>query len=370
MDYCVILRQIFYTHMTRYFYLGALALLLPCLTGCGGHDDNTLRNQIPAVYTFTPEGNTDMTVSNYTSTVEEGRSISAGFKTGGQITRLTADKGAYVRKGQVLGYLDDADYRLGVEQLETQYAQVSNEIKRLEQMHRHNNVSDNDYEKATAGLAQLKTQLDMAKNKLDYTRLIAPASGYIVERYMEEGEMAGAGTPVYKIVDNSSVETTVALSPAAYGRRGEIVKCTGRSAVTGDTEFPLDIIGFIPDGDSNSLFRLRLRIPDGYRDKLVPGMNMNVKIHYGSADASELRRIPSRSLFEREGKTYVWVVGRDSVLTAREVSVTGAPEGKYSLAGGLADGDVIVAAGVHHLTDGAKVNILGDIDDIKNGREL
>ncbi|MDE5786041.1 MAG: efflux RND transporter periplasmic adaptor subunit, partial [Duncaniella sp.] len=357
--------------MTRYFIPGALALLMPCLTGCGSHDDNTLRDQIPAVYTFCPEGNMDTTVSNYTSTVEEGRSISAGFKTGGQIKRLTVDKGAYVSKGQVLGYLDDADYRLGVEQLETQYAQVSNEIRRIEEMHRHNNVSDNDYEKATAGLAQLKTQLEMARNKLDYTRLVAPASGYIVERYMEEGEMAGAGTPVFKIVDNSSVETTVAMSPAAYSRRGDILKCTGRSTVTGDTEFPLDVIGFIPDGDNNSLFRLRLRIPDAYRDRLLPGMNMSVKIHYGSgADAAALRRIPSRALFEREGKTFVWVVGKDSVLTAHEVSVTGAPDGKYSLAGGLEDGDVIVAAGVNHLTDGSKVNIIGDIDNLMNGSDL
>lgn len=356
--------------MTRYHYIGAIALFLPWLTGCGNHNNDTLLNQKPAIYTFCPEGNTDMAVSTYTSSVEEGRSISAGFKTGGQIKHLAVDKGAYVTKGQVLGYLDDADYRLGVEQLETQYGQVSNEIKRIEQMHRHNNVSDNDYEKATAGLAQLKTQLEMARNKLDYTRLVAPASGYIVERYMEEGEMVGAGTPVFKIVDNSSVETTVALSPAAYSRRGDIVKCTGRSGVTGDTEFPLDIIGFIPDGDNNSLFRLRLRIPDGYRDRLLPGMNMSVKIFYNPGAEVGLHRIPSRSLFEREGKTYVWVVGVDSVLTAREVTVAGAPEGKFSLASGLDDNDVIVAAGVHHLTDGSKVNIIGNIDDLKNGSDL
>ena len=66
------------------------------------------------------------------------------------------------------------------------------ENARLDEMFKRNNVAPNDYEKAKAGLEQMKTQLEMTRNKLAYTRLEAPTSGYVVERFMEEGEMAGA----------------------------------------------------------------------------------------------------------------------------------------------------------------------------------
>lgn len=352
-------------------HIAAMALLALIVAGCAGTSDDSMRNQTARVYTFKPESNPDLSSTFHTSSVEEGRSVSAGFKTGGQIKRLTADEGSYVKKGQVIGYLDDTDYKLSVTQLETQYSQVASELKRIEEMHRHNNVSDNDYEKATAGFRQLGIQLDMAKNQLAYTRLEAPVSGYIVERSMEEGEMAGAGTPVFRIVDNSNVETTVAMSPSAYSRRNEIVKCTGRSAVTGESEIPLEMIGFIPDGDNNALFRMRLKIPDEYRDRLLPGMNMSVEIRYRSAENAGMQRIPSRALFERDGKSYVWCVNRaDSTLSAREVTISGAPEGKNSLVTGLADDDEIVAAGVHHLTDRQKVRVIGSADQIKSNSGL
>ena len=84
-----------------------------------------------------------------------------------------------------------------------------------------------------------------------------------------------------------------------------------------------------------------------------------------------MHRIPSRALFERDGKAYVWCVGRnDSTLTAREVGIAGMPEGKYSLVTGLTDETEIVAAGVHHLTDGQKVKVIGSADGIKSGSGL
>ena len=356
--------------MTKTINIAFAIMLSLAAAGCVDRGGETEKERLQSVYTFRPEENTELTTSTYTSTVEEGRSISFGFKTGGQIMRLTVGEGDYVKKGQVVGYLDDKDYRLSLQQLETQYNQLSSELKRIEEMHRHNNVSDNDYEKAVAGVNQLKIQLELTRNKLSYTQLVAPSSGHIVKQFMEVGEMTGAGTPVFKIVDNSGVEAAVALSASAYSDREKIVRCIGKSPVTGDEEIPLPVIGFIPDGDSNSLFKLRLKIPDAYRDRLFPGMNLNVEILSNVADSSETSKIPSRALFERQGKSYVWVVGSDSTLTAREVTVEGAPEGKFSIVRGL-DGDCeIVAAGVHHLSDGRKVKIIGNIDNLKDKAAL
>ncbi len=357
--------------MTKTSFISVITLLSLSLAACGNSAQETRSEQLASVYTFKPEGNTNLVSTTHTSTIEEGKSVNVGFKIGGQIKKLNVGEGDYVKKGQVIASLDDVDYNLSLQQLQTQYDQVSSEISRIEEMHRHNNVAENDYEKAKAGLQQLKIQLDMTKNQLSYTQLTAPISGHIVERFMEEGEMTGAGTPIFKIVDNAGVEAAVPLSATAYSRKDSIIKCIGRSSIIGDAEIPLDIISFIPDGDSNSLFKLRLRIPDAYRNQLLPGMNMNVEILYRSGANAGTHKVPSRALFERQGKTYVWTVGaNDSILTARQVNVIGTPEGNLSLVSGLNDNDVIVAVGVHHLHDNQKVRVIDNVDNLKEKAAL
>lgn len=342
--------------------LYALALLL-IMWGCRG---NTPDNDIPRTHSvYITESLSDNTESTkyYTSSIEENKSVNSGFKTGGEIRRLTVNEGDYVRKGQVIGYLDDADYCLSVRQLEVQYNQMSSEMKRIEEMFKRNNIAPNDYEKARAGLEQIESQLGLARNKLEYTRLESPVSGYIVARYMEEGEMVGAGTPVYKIIDNSSLETSVALPSSIYSLRDEIVDCTGKSPLFGDIEIPLEIIGFVPDADNNSLFRLRLRISPEMNGRLLPGMNLSVRLRFRGNGDDRYCKVPSRSVFERNGKEYVWLVDQsDSTISAHEVSIIGVHNGKYSTVSGLSGNETIVTAGVHHLTDGEKVNVMGDIN--------
>ena len=353
--------------MTKIIRLLPIALSLFLTVGCAKDSDNGNSKRIQNVYTTVPESNSGAVTHSYTSSVEEGKSVNTGFKTGGQIKRLTVNEGDFVKKGQIIGYLDDADYRLSVMQLEAQYNQMVSENARLDEMFKCNNVAPNDYEKAKAGLEQMKTQLVMTRNKLAYTRLEAPTSGYVVERFMEEGEMAGAGTPIYRIIDNSGLETTVALPPSIYSRRDEIVSCTGRSPMFDNKSFPLDIISFVPDADNNSLFRLRLKLPASMHGKLLPGMNLSVSIQFNNTDSTDIHTIPSRSIFERNGKEYVWVINQsDSTLTAKEIKRNGIYDGKNSSVSGLNGDETIVAVGVHHLSDGEKVKVAGDINSLDN----
>lgn len=351
--------------MTRIFRFAACLFVCAALFSCT-NNPASVHNKPKGVYVAYPQASPSSASHSYTSTVEEGTSVNASFKTGGQIKRLGVKEGDYVRKGQTIAWLDDVDYRLSVGQLESQYEQMESEMKRLDEMFRRNNIAPNDYEKAKAGFAQLKAQLELTRNKLAYTRLEAPSSGYVVEKYMEAGEMAGAGTPVVRILDNSSLETSVALPAAIYTRRDEIAGCTATSAATGSRAIPLEIISFVPDADNNSLFRLRLRIPSSMHKVLVPGMNLTVEIAMQSGDADNVSMVPSRAIFDHNGSECVWVVNpADSTLSRREVKTVGAPVGDANLVAGLDGTEAIVAAGVRHLAEREKVAVLGDVSNLK-----
>mgnify|MGYP000455937678 CR=1 FL=1 len=112
--------------------------------------------------------------------------------------------------------MDDTDYQLQLAATESQYRQLSTEMTRLEELHRRNNITDNDYEKAVAGLEQLKAQLESNRNTVNYTQLHSPISGYIQAVHFEKAEMVNTGTAVVTLVDVNNIEIESELPASVY----------------------------------------------------------------------------------------------------------------------------------------------------------
>ncbi|MCY1245404.1 efflux transporter, RND family, MFP subunit [compost metagenome] len=68
--------------------------------------------------------------------------------------------------------------------------------------------------------------------------------------------------------------------------------------------------------------------------------------------------IPSTAVFERDGKTFVWIVNEPGGdVTAREVEVGANSGGLRPVTAGLKPGERIATAGAHSLEEGQKVKI-------------
>lgn len=342
--------------------LGNLLIGLSLFTliyGCNSdmQEENKLRNVI-ITQVASLSGSESTT---YAGTIEEGANINASFMADGKINKILVKEGDRVYKGQLLAILDDSDYRIGVSQLETQLDQMTKEKERMDAMYKKQNIAPNDYEKFEAGYKQLKLQLDMAKRQLDYTRLYSPADGYIADRYMEPGELTGAGTPVFNIINDSHLKATVDLPVQVYLNRHQIINAKG--AVPGiDAEIPLSVVSFTPDADNNMLYKMKLSIPASFSKELTSGMNISVSL-LTDKENTYATRIPSRAIFKSEGQNYVWVLNpADSTISKKTVIIEGIPEGKTSIVKGLSEGEYVVETGVKQLYSGEKVNVLNRTD--------
>lgn len=292
----------------------------------------------------------------FSGVVEEGKSVNAAFMTGGKILKLYVNEGDRVSNGQLLASLDDSDYRIGVNQLRVQYDQMVAEKKRIDEMYARHNIAPNDYEKFQAGFEQLKLQLEMADNKLGYTKLYAPTAGFISHKYMQPGELVDAGTPIYKITDDSQLEVSVDLPLAIYLKRNDIEEAFGKLA--DGRNIPLKIAGFTPDADNNQLYHMKLDIPASSGKDLTTGMNMKVILEL-KTEANSGAMVPSRSVFYDNGESFVWKFNdRDSTISRQKVTVIGQPQGNMSMVSGISGKEKIVSAGVKQLKEGEKVNIL------------
>lgn len=348
-----------YYHVSKVNTVLMAASLCVAVTSCGVKE-NTSSGQgetVHNVFVVHPVAQGTGQARSFSGVVEENRTISLGFKTGGQIETINVKEGDRVSKGQLLATLDTKDYELVVKQLQVQYDQQKADHERLAYLHDRANVSESEFEKSASGLEQLGVQLQLNKNKLEYTRLYSPVSGVITAVNFEKAEMVDAGRPVFDIMDNGQLEIVVDLPVRDFMNRDQFnaIELAGKDGVS----YRLNILSITPKADNNQLYQMKLSVPAEAATGLTAGMNVTVRVSVGPEGGEPVGEctIPLRSVFERDGNSCVWILGADSTVAARKVNVISVLKGE-ALVDGLEPGDEVVRAGVNSLHEGEKVNVI------------
>lgn len=312
---------------------------------------------VHSVYVTQPAAMGEEQTKTYSGVVEEAHEISLGFKTAGQLENIHVKEGDFVQKGELLAELDDVDYRLGVEALQIQYDQLKKEVDRTTQLFEQQSISANDYEKATAGLRQLGVQLQVNKNKLEYTKLYAPCSGYVRNVNFSPAEMVDAGTAVFQLLDVSQLEVVADIPAKAYTDRSRFARFSCTTAFTGEEELPMTLTSLTPKADNNQLYRMRLAFASQPDKRMTAGMNVEVCIRI--TDDSAGFALPLSAIFKDGEEACVWTLGTDSTVSKRIIKVGGTnTEGEAVVISGLSGNEQIIRAGVHALHEGDKVRVI------------
>ena len=342
--------------MKRKNLLCLSAFLLFLLNSCS--QPNRSSSPVHSVEVTNPEPSCSHTTRNYSGVVREAHEISLGFKTAGQIEKILVKEGDFVHKGQLLAELDSADYRLAVEALQIQYDQLRDEVERTAQLFSRKSVSANDFEKASAGLRQLGVQLQANKNKLEYTRLYAPADGYIQSVNFSPAEMVNAGTALFTLLDCSRMEITANIPAEDYKKRGNFLSYHCRA--TGiEKDFSLELLSFTPRADNNQLYRIKLVFTENPGNEITAGANAEVKITMREDGTENGYTLPLNALFKEGEKRCVWVIGPDTTVSKRIVETENELYGGAAVVTeGLHGDEIIVSAGVNVLQKGEKVRII------------
>lgn len=113
--------------------------------------------------------------------------------------------------------------------------------------------------------------------------------------------------------------------------------------------------------DENSGSVTLRAIFDNPDNLLLPGMSVSTKL-VGALE-NNVMLIPSSALQSlANGKSYVFIVGKDNILTRQEVSVGNITKDGWVINSGLKTGDVIVSSLVGTLKSGDKVKIVNGAD--------
>ena len=316
------------------------------LAGCG--QGTASSDSMRPVLTCTPVVSDAVGEQIFTGTVSNESEFNLGFKTAGQISALRCKEGQRVRAGALLAELDASDYELAVKAYQIQYDQLSAEVARIEKLRAINAVSGNDYEKAKAGLGQLKVQLDSYRNKVAYTKLYAPVSCIVQKCNFSVSEMVDAGTPVFSLLSIGDMTVKINVPASIYRNRDAISRY--EAEVDGKT-IPLEFIGITPKADETGLYRCSLGF--GGTEDITSGMTMRVKVIMETG-ADGLFSVPASAVLKDTQGSYLFVVA-DGKAVRKAVDVREVGKDGMLQVSGLDGSEKIIRAGAHSIAEGQNV---------------
>ncbi|MBR1377708.1 MAG: efflux RND transporter periplasmic adaptor subunit [Bacteroidaceae bacterium] len=343
--------------MTRHKLILTLSLLA-MLVACKHEPNET--NSIQYVKTAKATDTSQVGMVSYPGKTRSKDDANLSFRVSGPISRVLVKEGDHVSKGQTIALMDQRDYQVQLSATQAEYEQVKADAERIMAMYAEGNTTASNYDKARYGLEQMTQKLSNHRNQLADTRLYAPMDGYIQNILHEAGETVSAGMPVVSMFGSKGVEVEVNISAFDYANRDRIKNVYCKFDLMPDEEFPLQVASISPEANASQLYTVRLRFAGQYdTNRITPGMSAMVYVNI-TDDSSSNVMIPATAIFDHAGNQNVYVYDKkSSTVKSRSVKVKRLHRnGNAEVSEGLAAGDEVVTAGVHHITDGQKVTPL------------
>jgi len=306
-------------------------------------------------------------------TVEASTTVSLKARMDGEITAVRFADGARVARGQVLFELDDralraraAELRANVQRDRALAANHRSREQRFRDLRAKGFVSDDawqqartDRESAEATQAANEAALAASQVDLSYTRIAAPAAGRIGRAMLQAGNAVKANdtaplavihvlTPVHVSFPVPEQHLAEVRARLAQGPLPVTATPTGTTAEIADGR-----LTFVDNNVDSATGTVRMRATFPNRDEaLWPGQFARVSVTLREEPAAIVA--PSEAVQTGPKGTYVYVLKPDQTVEQRPVKVDRTEGPDSVIAGGLADGEIVVTSGQLRLTPGAR----------------
>ncbi len=123
--------------------------------------------------------------------------VRLSFKIGGYIDRVYVDEGRRVKKGARLARLNLSEIDAQVVQANSGVEKAERDLARAEGLYKDSVATLEQVQDARTALEVAAANLKIASFNREYAEIYAPASGRILKRTAEAGELVGPGQPIY-----------------------------------------------------------------------------------------------------------------------------------------------------------------------------
>ena len=221
----------------------------------------------------------------------------------------------------------------------------------------------------TASRGQIGSQQEAiaeAAQRQAYSRLIAPATGIVMTKINEPGNLIRSGDEILEIGDFSQIKVVVPLSELDLGKisLGQGVSVTFDAfdnLVATRKIFPGKINRIAPAADSNTRqIPIEITVPNP-ENQIKGGLLARVTL--ANEAVTEEVIIPESAIVENDGANYVFVfteedtVAKQGIVSQRKIEIRDRFQGKVAIAAGIKPQEKFVLRSSKPLTDGETVSL-------------
>jgi RND family efflux transporter MFP subunit len=275
----------------------------------------------------------------------------------GEVTRVYAELGKRVNKGDRLFELDRDQLATAVNQAKIAYDDAATNLERIKTLYEEGAVALQMYEQAQSAFNMARESYAAAGDALGNAVVTAPISGHVTSVNVSVGGLASQASPAVTISNIDKLEINTGLSENMINkiRIGDTVGVRVKS-VSEEASFDGTVTALAPAPATGSLTYpvvITLENPD---EAVKPGMFAEVTI---AADRVEgALAVPSKAVFIRAGRQVVISLDAENKVVLNDV-VTGVDNGEIiEIKSGLKEGDRVVVEGQSYLNASSKVNIV------------
>ncbi|SDL64294.1 efflux RND transporter periplasmic adaptor subunit [Kriegella aquimaris] len=345
--------------------VSVLVLMVFLLTSCGSKTTEQKSESAQPYPTIQVAKRTVEDIATFPASIEGLVNSTIRAKVPGYIQSVLVDEGQQVKKGQLLFKLETESLTqdAGAAKARINVAQV--EVDKLKPLVEKNIIGDVQLETAMANLEQAKSNYQSVTANIGYANIKSPVDGVIGSIPFRKGNLVSS--------QDASPLTTVSSISQVYAYFSMNEK---------------DLIGFLKkikgetlDEKAGNLPKVQLRLADGsiydhegQIETIAGEINPNtgtVKFRATFANPEGFLRngssgtillpekmedvlvVPALSTFEQQGKTFVYLVQGDTLVT-KNVDPK-ATIGGVVVIEGINEGDEILAKGVNKVRPGTKI---------------
>jgi membrane fusion protein, multidrug efflux system len=293
----------------------------------------------------------------------------------GQLVRVAYQEGQMVNKGDLLAEIDSRPYELALTQtqgaLERDQAMLQGaelDLKRYQDLIKTNAIPRQQLDQQSALVLQDRglvmsdqAQIDTQKLNIAYCHIVAPVTGRVGLRLVDQGNYvtAGDGTGIAVITQLRPISVVFTV---AEDNLPQIVKRIRAEATLPATAFDRSGATKLATGELKTLDNqidtttgtLKLRAEFANEDEILfPNQFVNIKLLVDVLHDTTI--VPTSAIQRGAPGTFVYLANADNTVTVRPVTLGPTNGDRVAVQSGLAAGDLVVIDGADKLRNGARI---------------
>lgn len=329
-----------------------------CNNGEASQADEARGPQPSRVETLVLKPTSFTDIIEVTGSVEALDDATLSAQTSGTVTML-AERGARIPEGEAVAKINAEEARAAVEQARARYELAQDQFERQQPLYRDSIISALEFEQVRSERNQARAALQQAEKRLANTRVDAPFSGTVEERFVEAGEQVSPGMQVARLVNTRRVKITAGV-PERYAndiRQGTPIQIDARRYGAGVRTAKVTFVGNTIDPESRT-FTIEATVPNP-EGTLKPEMSVRLRVNRTTIEDAIV--IPRTAVMRDETGPHVYVVDRsDTTAVARNRDLTLGPSAgeQVVVSAGLEADDEVITVGQDDVSPGGPVEVI------------